>query len=506
MADKVGWQFPPTNGGLADGFNNSGIAHFSGKPVASLARETIQNSLDAKVGASPVEMSFEIQEIKRPEALGRDELIAAIKECLKKVHESGDDDKARTMFNQAVTLLQRPRLSCLRIADRNTTGLHDKHWRALVKMQGASVKEERGAGGSHGIGKNAPFAVSSLRTVYYWTRFDQDGSAVELFQGKAVLISHEAAGESGVEENVEKQGTGFYGIIDKCRELRGEAVPERISRIENEKGRGNGTSLWIAGFDKAGNWQRRIAGSVIGNFFYAIEFGALCVTIDPSEELKERQLVKIEKKTISRWFEYLLAEEDQDGEEGYVMPAHEFWKVIRSGDPVAEKEDNDLGHVRLWIRVLDGLPKKVGLVRRTGMLITTEQRGLLRFPGFRDFISVCVFDSQKGNELLRGMENPQHDQFEPERLADDRQRRRGRAALKRVTKWIRSELTKLAVPTLSDTATDLDELAQFLPDEEGIDPPSQENGEVAFDGSNVIRIKPRRMSGRESSLLNGHGG
>ena len=504
MADRIGWQFPPTNGGLADGFNDSGIAHFSGNPVASLARETIQNSLDAKAGSSPVEMSFEIQEIGRSEALGRDELTATIEACLKEVDESEDDDKARAMFTQALRLLRRPRLPYLRVADRNTTGLHDRRWRALVKMQGASVKEKRGAGGSHGIGKNAPFAVSPLRTVYYWTRFGQDDSSVELFQGKAVLVSHRPAGESGV-ENVETQGTGFYGIVDGCRELRGEAVPQRISRVENGRGRGNGTSLWIAGFDKTGNWQRRIATSVIENFFHAIASGTLSVTIDPSEELEERQLVKIDKETISGWFDYLLPEEEQDGEEYYtVAQAYQFWEVIRRGDPVAEKEDNDLGHVRLWIQVSDGLPNKVGFVRGTGMLITTQQRGLLRFRGLRDFIAVCVFDSQKGNELLRGMENPQHNQFEPDRL-DRGEQHRGQAALKRVTRWIRSELNKHAAPPLSDTATDLDELAQYLPDvepEEGIDPPSRENGEFAFGGSNVVRMKPRRTSGRKSSLLN----
>ena len=505
MADKIGWRFPPTNGGLADGFNDSGIAHFSGNPVASLARETIQNSLDAKAGSRPVEMSFEIQEVGRSEALGRGELTAAIEACLKEVDESEDDDKARTMFTEASRLLRRSRLPYLRVADRNTTGLHDRHWRALVKMQGASVKEKRGAGGSHGIGKNAPFAVSPLRTVYYWTRFGEGDRSVEQFQGKAVLISHKAADNSGVDD-VETQGTGFYGIVDGCRELRGEAVPERISRVENGSGRGNGTSLWIAGFDRTGNWQRRIATSVIENFFHAIDCGNLSVTIDPSEELEERQLVEIDKKTISAWFDYLLPEEDQDGEEYYtVAQAYQFWEIIRSGDPVAEKEDNDLGHVRLWIQVSDGLPNKVGFVRGTGMLITTQQRGLLRFRGLRDFIAVCVFDSEKGNELLRGMENPQHNQFEPDRLADDGERRRGQAALNRVTKWIRGELNKHAAPTLSDTATDLDELAQYLPDvepEEGIDPPTREKGEFAFGGSNVVRMKPRRTIARKSSLLN----
>ena len=48
MTSRIGWRFPPTNGGQADGFNDPGIAHFNGLPLTSLARETIQNSLDAR--------------------------------------------------------------------------------------------------------------------------------------------------------------------------------------------------------------------------------------------------------------------------------------------------------------------------------------------------------------------------------------------------------------------------------------------------------------------------
>ena len=44
---EIGWHFPPTSGGREDGFNDPGAAHFSGAPLSSLARETIQNSLDA---------------------------------------------------------------------------------------------------------------------------------------------------------------------------------------------------------------------------------------------------------------------------------------------------------------------------------------------------------------------------------------------------------------------------------------------------------------------------
>ena len=470
------------------------MAHFGGNPLDSLARETIQNSLDARAsGSEPVRMSFGIEEIDRPDALGRAELETAIRACLDELGESGgDDDKARSVFSNALKLLQRRKLTYLRIADQNTTGLHHKHWRALVKMQGASVKARRDAGGSHGIGKYAPFGVSPLRTVFYWTRFQQGTTQNELFQGKAVLMSHE-----DVMDGAETQGTGFYGIVDGCQELQGSDIPPRIRQVEHRRDRGQGTSLWVAGFQTPDGWQRRVATSVVADFFYAIEDGTLSVEIETTEELRAPGLRNISRATIVDWFDYLTPEQPgATDDEDAVAEAYQFWEISRTDGPVAEKEDKDLGHCKLWVKVAEGLPKKVGFVRATGMLITTRQRGLLRFRGLQDFIALCVFDASKGNELLRDMENPQHNQFEPDRLADDQQRRAGHAALKRITAWIREEVRKHAAPPLSTVATDLSELAEYLPDlepDEDLDSPATD-GEPALGGPNVIRLRQRRAA------------
>ena len=130
------------------------------------------------------------------------------------------------------------------------------------------------------------------------------------------------------------------------------------------------------------------------------------------------------------------------------------------------------------------------------MLITTQQPGLMRFRGLNEFIAVCVFESDRGNELLRKMENPQHDRFEPDRLPEE-ERRRGKRALTRITSWIREEISKCAAPPSEGDATDLDELAQYLPDlqpDEEFDAPDRKEGERGFSGQNVIRLKPRVMA------------
>ena len=413
---KIGWRFPPTNGGRVDGFNDPGMAHFGGTPLLSLAREVIQNSLDARASSDPVEVSFEIHVIEDGDAYGRRQLTDAVTACLKAVP---DNNRAQTALERAEQCLQKKKLTFLRVADYNTSGLHDEHWLALVKKQGTSVKDKPGAGGSHGIGKYAPFALSPLRAVFYWSRFAHGANLREQFQGKAVLMSHDGA-------EGETQGTGFYGVVEGCDKLTGNDIPEAFQRVEIQRNYGYGTSLWIAGFPNAKGWQRRIARSVIENFFLAIHDKKLVVVVEPDDELENHELLQIDRETLKTWFDFLLQNggSSDDSGEWALDEARTFWEMVCDESAIVkEKEDGDLGHCKLWIRVDDSLPSKVALARQTGMVITAQQKGLLRFPNMMNFAALCLFDSEKGNELLQGMENPQHNQFEPNWLPEPEQRK-----------------------------------------------------------------------------------
>ena len=190
--------------------------------------------------------------------------------------------------------------------------------------------------------------------------------------------------------------------------------------------------------------------------------------------------------------------DDEQAEGGNSLrQARAFWEISDADIPAIEKQDQDLGHCRLWIRVEEGLPSRVAFVRRTGMLVTTQQRNLIRFPAFRDFAAVCVFEDPQGNELLRRMENPRHDQFEPDRLPEE-DRQRGRRALKRITDWIRNEVRKQAGPPEGGKATVLSELATYLPDmqpDEPFDDAGHEDGgtgEPGFGERVTLALKPVR--------------
>ena len=441
----------------------------------------------------PVHVSFELIGIK-PELIGRYELSRAIDSSLK---IAVDDPMASVALKAAAKSINQDEVHCLRISDRNTTGLSGDHWRALVKMQGVSHKPEiEGAGGSHGIGKYAPFAVSTLRTVFYWTCFREDGENRERFQGKSVLMSHNNT------DGEQTQGTGFYGVKQNCQELilPGE-IPKPFRVLTLDEHPIQGTSLAIMGFRETHDWRPRIAASVIGNFFFAIARGQLTVTVEPVEdESVEFPEFEIDCHSIEKWFQYLTEtaafDDSEDAVENTLQEARTFWDLSK-GETTAEKQDVDLGHCRLWIRTAEGLSSKVAFVRRTGMLVTTQQRRLIRFPGFRDFAALCVFEDPAGNELLRRMENPRHDQFEPDRLPQDDQGR-GRNALKRITDWIRAEIRKHAGPPQGAKQTVLSELAVYLPDNSPEEPfddapaGGEGSGEPGFGEQVTLTLKPVR--------------
>src|ERR1700722_19273820 len=73
MSSEVGWEFPIDAADQWQGFNDPGIEHFRGNPIGSLAREMIQNSLDAPSG-SPVSVSFQLRDVPIKEIPNIDQL------------------------------------------------------------------------------------------------------------------------------------------------------------------------------------------------------------------------------------------------------------------------------------------------------------------------------------------------------------------------------------------------------------------------------------------------
>lgn len=491
---EIGWVFPPTHGGQETGFHDAGIETFSSRPLSSLAREVIQNSLDARdVDDNAVYVSFEIRTVKQQELFGITQLREHVNECIKATDDN--QRKAIQFFSEAQKILSK-QVSFLRIHDENTKGLRKKEWEALVKQTGTSMKDKEGAGGSFGIGKHAPFAVSQLRTVFYWTCYTEDENKVEKFQGKSILISHlyEHKGKE-----VMSQGIGFYGDSEECTALHNDSIPD-VFRVLNRKHQPIlGTALWIAGFRNESEWQFDIAQNVIENFFYAINKGDLEITLEFDTTLGiGEDLSSISSTNLKDWLNHLKTEFENSDERSDELQRVEktisFLRLFEEGEAFT-KEIDELGKCELWILVDKKLPSEVALFRGTGMLITCEQEGLRRFPQTKEFIAACVLNSENANVLLRDMENPEHNHFDVNRLLEE-DRARGKRALNQLADWIRTKVNECAKDSNTRSVSNVNELASYLPD---IDTPGSlnqnaanknERTEKAFGVPGRVRVVP----------------
>lgn len=382
---KYQWQFPVNaSGGQPEGLNDSGVESFRGNQIESLAREIIQNSTDAKREMNkPVTVSFEKSIIKTSDFPDKEGLIRAFESCK---DYKRTPEQAKKFFKKGIDLLEKQDITFLQVSDFNTTGLlgvdkETSDWENLVKSVGISNKGGS-AGGSFGIGKSAPFACSDLRTVFYSTYNEGEERA---FQGVSRLASH-SDGEN------ETRGTGFFGRKELTKPVVNKNdIPDWYQRNDF------GTDIFIAGFIKDNTWKEKIIKAVIENFFMAIYNENLVVRVGD---------IEISNSNLKKFIDEYIKPNKK-------LFANEYHSAIIFGETY-EKSIQNLGTVKLYLQKHDDFSKKVAMVRSTGMKITH----LDRFRGGTKFSGVLLIHGDKLNQLLRKIEPPAHNNWEPSRHDD----------------------------------------------------------------------------------------
>jgi len=229
------------------------------------------------------------------------------------------------------------------------------------------------------------------------------------------------------------------------------------------------------------------------NFFGAIKSGELEITIENGHVINAVTL-----ETLLGDASLAKVADEQEGETGRFQTVLSYLRALDEGDGVALEitENSNLGQCQVRILVGENLPKKVAVLRN-GMLITENMPRLKRFGEFKDFVAVLECTSTKGQALLRGMEPPRHDAFEPDRLPPDR-RQSGKTALREIGDWVRQMLRRHAQDEISEV-TNLDEMAEYFGDdeEEGDGRKKDENP----DGDIIIRARPVKTKSRPTSYV-----
>lgn len=467
---SVKWTFPGNNDSEREGFNASGIAIFSGGLVQSFVREVIQNSLDARDSElEAVKLDFALlagPKTQFPEIVALLPNFKAAQAAEQTIKASTDE--GLTFYNQGVKGLESAsELRVLAIHDYNTIGLDGETkdtgieeiggWLGLVKGSGITKKADSDSLGSFGQGAKAPFAISGLRTLFYFTRTMHMGALVDRCQGKSIL-------QTMTLPNGElSRATGYYGVAEKLQPLTGELIPDWVLKERTRVTEGKGTSIFIADpYLPAGDSELwfEIKVSVIANFYYAILKGNLEVTLGDGTSLNASSLDAVYEglDLVNTVTSEQFSDEICEGIES-VQTVHDAQK-----DPSLHGSamSTVFGNFDWFIRVGDSvLSRNVGIARKSGMLITRSAEGLKQFRhGVKPFdLFVCVVDST-GSEILKSFENPEHNKFQFDRIRDDEKRADYKKKYNTFVTEVRSLVKELAGYEITESATtnDLNDL------------------------------------------------
>ena len=225
--------------------------------------------------------------------------------------------------------------------------------------------------------------------------------------------------------------TGFLGGKEAASvRIKGD-IPPVFQRADEP-----GTDVICLGYEDNGDWQRELTASVVQNFWPAIVWGKLVVQVGK---------IHITKKTLPGLIQ-------EHGE--WALP---YYRAYTSKESVTHDVKLPiLKKVKLKLLTpIENAPNRIALVRKIGMFVDAQQvRTSLPYAG--------VFEcrNENGNEILRGMEPPRHNEWDPDR-PDKRANRKTR---NEYTEFFKEKVRELT-PVGSGDTIEMDELSPYLPDE-----------------------------------------
>lgn len=437
MDIKENWRFAGNNYTAENGLDTADMETFKKDPIASLAREACQNSIDArKENEKKVRIEFKTFEIQRDNIPGYDKLRGEIGNCKKYKKEQGKQ-KDYEQLSKMLDYISKDTISCLRISDFNTTGLFGEKFYLLTKGSGITDKEGN-TGGSKGIGKFASFVASSFNTVFYST-YTQDGERKSL--GISKLCSAPMVGKE--EKTI---GTGYYGINYK-----NDPMTEQLSLENGYKRETSGTDIYILGFKKEENWKQQILSMLLDSFIVAVYKDELEIIVDDIKVNKENLKETVENNNLitknlrkSIISQYLLIDE---------------------GEGVFVKEFDILGYGNVKVLVKGFGRENADLATNNCVMIRypymkiTSLRGISNIP----CSAMCIIEKNELNSILKKIENPQHTNWEILRIDNVAMR----SEVKNIISQLKNTIYEFVMEVLSSSEMeklDIEGAGDFLPE------------------------------------------
>ena len=413
------WNFPGGYGLMPRGANEAGIEAFLDDIPMSLAREVIQNSMDAHdpENPHPVRVVFRISDEETNKIIGKTDLLERVlPKAINFWHEKNASDTHKYL-KEFKAVFQEPYMKVLKISDYNTIGLRKANFDSLIEGSGYSEKADTSASGSKGIGKAAPFAASKLRMVLYNSLATEKGNIdpTEKFAGAINFVSY---ADDSVDEYINEQGKEFItqsrGLLESAHYSECEFIDKRTE---------HGTDLYILGLKNIEFWEEQIVLTVLNNFLVSLYNGLLEVEIG-------KYIIK--KDTLGELFNSIYQSKKVGQFELKRKYKQEFFKSysyyntlkpenhinIQLPDTWIEKyafiDASDDGELVLYKDDEDAT-RCILQTRRSGMKIFEQNR----ISGTIPFTGVFMATGNKLNEFLRKLENANHDKWSLDRASDE---------------------------------------------------------------------------------------
>lgn len=378
------------------------------------------------------------------------------------------------------------KIKCLRISDFHTSGLEgvlsndaEKPFYLLTKGSGISYKGS-GAGGSKGIGKYAAFVNSNINTVFYST-YNKDNERGYI--GVSKLRSAPIPETDGLMT----QGIAYFSRNDKKEPI----LEELLLDPEFEREEGNyGTDVYIIGFSSENDWKWSIISKLLESFMVAITEKTLIIDVDDITVSKETLPELINDINLKRVCGKRLYRDIQAQ-----------FALLYDEDIVKKTIDLDeLGKVDVYVKKYDAnhsdmATQKCVYVRYPYMKIKMSDN-LSKLP----FSAMCIIGDNEINSLLRDVENPQHTDWEFNRLNDDKPlKKKTRNAERLLREEIRKFVTEVMLADSSEK-TDVLGAGEFLPSTEDGDDGKKQN--TGGGGEDNPYDDPNDQGGRGTAIGN----
>lgn len=440
------WHFADQPNSQEIGPNNAMEQNFKQNRYASLVRESIQNSLDAVLDPSkPVVVKYSFLNMKGGDYPEFFKLQHHIKGCL---DYFPDNRNAKAIYEPMYKLFKGSRyaenLGYIRVSDYNTKGMAYENntnnpFYAFVRAAGVTVKDNNTAGGSFGFGKAAYYLLSPINSIIIST-CTKDGR--KFFEGASSLVTH-------LHEGKKKMAVGYYDNQGGNPITTDEDIPSQFRRNEP------GTDINILGFDTSNLNEaiNEITIAVLRNFWMAIYTEKLIVNINDE--------YYISKDNIDELMENYFEEDDNTRKTNFHNP-RPYFDAVRFANTSRDYilyEDNLalLGHVKLYVYKKKGVTDKIYYMRALQMLVYAK-----RTRTNYGMYGVFYCDSEKGNDYLRYLENPAHNEWKAANWqVNGRTYGMGHSVLQEMENFI-SECLSQAFSLKEKEAIDIKGLEEFL--------------------------------------------